>query len=114
MTDLYKLVQWEPSLKEPLCRSYIWDLIEMAHLIDPNDGGGTDEGSEVEEGGGEVRVGMLDLATLTSLYTRQPFYKFMSRLPSWEDRQKYNGLDACCQREIFDRLWELLNERKLV
>lgn len=114
MTDLFKLVQWDRELKEPLCRNYIWDLIEMAHLIDPNDGGGTDEGSEGEEEGPEVRVGMLDLATLTSLYTRQPYYKHMSRLPRWEDRQTYNGLDACVQREIFDRLWEILNERSLV
>jgi len=114
MTDLYKLVMWAPILRDVLQRSYVWDLMEMAHLLDPNDGGDTREGSpdEPEEEG--VRIGMYDLATLTSLYTREPYYKWMSSSGSWEQRQTYNGLDACCQREIFDSLWLRLNERGLV
>ena len=114
MTDLYKLVMWYPALRGPLQAAYVWDLMEMAHLLDPNDGGDTREGSpdEPEEEG--VRIGMYDLATLTSLYTREPYYKWMSSSGSWEQRQMYNGLDACCQREIFDPLWLRLNERGLV
>lgn len=114
VTDLYKLSLWNPILKGHLMKAYIWDLMEMAHLLDPNDGGGTEEGSEGELEDGGLRIGMLDLATLTSLWTRQPFYKYLSVAHRWEDRQRYNGLDACCQREVFDRLWEQLNERCLV
>ena len=114
ITDLYKLSLWEPLLRGHLTRSYVWDLMEMAHLLDPNDGGETTEGSEDELNEGGVRIGMLDLATLCSLYTRQPYYKWMGGSGQWEARQRYNGLDCCIQREIFDRLWELLNERSLV
>jgi len=100
----------------PLQKSYVWDLIEMGHLLDPNDGGDTKEGSEDQgdEGGG-VRVGMLDLATLYSLYGKCPvYYKHLSSSPRWEERARYNALDAAVQREIFDPMWEALNAKGFV
>lgn len=112
-TDLYKLVMRWPELKWPLTHNYAWDLMEMAHLDDPNDGGDTSEGSENETSEG-LRIGMNDLATLTSLYTRTPFYKYLSSDFRWEKRAVYNGLDACCQREVFDKLWVRLNQKGLV
>jgi hypothetical protein len=110
-TDLWKLYQHWPDLREPLIRNYTWDLMEMAHMLDPNDGGGTEEGSEGEIDEGGVRIGMYDLATLQSLYTREPFHKHLAASPDWETKQRYNGLDCCVTREIFDRLWEICRER---
>lgn len=114
MTDLWKLVQWEPSLREHLQQAYIWDLIEMFHCLDPNDGGDTTEGSKDELEEQSVRVGMLDLGTLTSLYTRQPYYKHLGHSPDRSVRLRYNGMDACIQRELFDVGWKKLNDRQLV
>ena len=74
MTDLWKLATWAPEIKQQLISNYVWDLIEMDHCLDPNDGGDTSEGSENESDEG-LRVGMRDLGTLTSLYTKIPFYK---------------------------------------
>jgi uracil-DNA glycosylase family 4 len=114
MTDLWKLVQWCSGLRSPLQEAYIWDLIEMFHCLDPNDGGDTSEGSKDELEESSVRVGMLDLGTLTSLYTRQPFYKHLSKSPDRSVRLRYNALDAAIQRELFNIGWEKLNERGLV
>lgn len=95
-------------------RHYDWDLIEMAHALNPNDGGDTLSDDEVELGQNLIRIPMKSLAVLTSLYTRQPFYKFMSDSPRWEDRQIYNGLDACVTREIFPVLWGKLRDKGLL
>lgn len=114
MTDLWKLAfHFTNVSKQKMIDSYVWDLMELAHMLDPNDGGDTSEGSENESDEG-VRVGMYDLATLASLYTKEPFWKNQSSHPSWEVRQVYNGKDCCVQREIFDALWWRSYERGLV
>lgn len=113
MTDLWKLANWAPEIKQQLINNYVWDLIEMDHALDPNDGGDTSEGSENASDEG-LRIGMRDLGTLASLYTKEPFYKNEGSHPSQEKRWVYNGKDACVQREIFDVLWWKLYERSLV
>jgi uracil-DNA glycosylase family 4 len=113
-TDLWKLSFHFPHIsRQRLIDNYVWDLMEMAHCLDPNDGGDTTEGSENQSDEG-LRVGMYDLATLTSLYTKEPFYKHMSSHPSQEKRWAYCGTDCCVTREIFDVLWYKLYERGLV
>lgn len=113
MTDLWKLTNWAPEIKQQLIDNYIWDLIEMDHALDPNDGGPTgDMGDEMSDDG--LKVGMRDLGTLASLYTKEPFYKHEGGSWSQEKRWIYNGKDACVQREIFDVLWWKLYERGLV
>lgn len=113
MTDLWKLVNHLPEIKQQLIDNYIWDLIEMDHALDPNDGGPTgDMGDEMSDDG--LKVGMRDLGTLASLYTKEPYYKHEGGSWSQEKRWIYNGKDACVQREIFDVLWWKLYERGLV
>lgn len=113
-TDLWKLVRRWPDMRAALISNYVWDLMELAHMLDPNDGGGTEEGSEDEIEDAAPRIGMLDLATLQSLHTREPFHKWMAHEAGWEKRQVYNGLDCCVTREIFDVLWRQARERNLV
>jgi len=95
-------------------KNYEWDLMEMAHALNPNDGGDTLSDDEVELGGPSVRISTKSLAVLTSLYTREPYYKHLSESPDWETRQRYNGLDACVTREIFDPLWRKLRAKGMV
>ena len=113
MTDLWKLAKHFPNIKKQLINNYVWDLIEMDHCLDPNDGGDTSSGSEIETDEG-LKVGMRDLGTLASLYTKEPYYKHEGGSFSQEKRWIYNGKDACVQREIFDVLWWRLYERGLV
>jgi hypothetical protein len=114
MTDLWKLsFHFKNISRQRLIDNYVWDLMELAHMLDPNDGGDTSEGSENESDEG-VRVGMYDLATLCSLHTKEPYYKNQGSHPSQEVRWVYNGKDACVQREIFDKLWWKAYERGLV
>lgn len=94
--------------------NYEWDLMEMAHALNPNDGGDTLSDDEVELGGPSIRISTKSLAVLTSLYTREPYYKHLGESPDWETRQKYNGLDACVTREIHPVLWGKLRERGLL
>lgn len=113
MTDVWKLARHWPDLKQQIIDGYVWDLIEMDHCLDPNDGGDTSSGSEIETDEG-LKVGMRDLGTLASLYTKEPYYKHEGGSFSQEKRWIYNGKDACVQREIFDVLWWRLYERGLV
>lgn len=48
------------------------------------------------------------LAFLTSIYTDQPYYKFMRKTESHAEHMQYNGLDACVTYECFERLQEEL------
>jgi uracil-DNA glycosylase family 4 len=41
-----------------------------------------------------------NLAYLTSIYTKEPYYKWMIHSHDWEVRWKYNALDAACTLEI--------------
>jgi hypothetical protein len=113
MTDVWKLVHWAPEIKHQLIDNYVWDLIEMDHALDPNDGGDTSAGAEDEMDVG-LKIGMRDLGTLASLYTKEPYYKHEGGSWDQEKRWIYNGKDACVQREIFDVLWWKLYERGLV
>lgn len=113
MTDVWKLSNHFPNIRKQLINNYIWDLIELDHMLDPNDGGDTSEGSEQASDEG-LRIGMRDLGTLCSLYTKEPYYKNMGSHPDQEKRWKYNGLDCCVQREIFDVLWWKAYKRGLV
>ena len=90
---------------------YNWDLMEMDHCLNPNEGGAGESGEELDGG---MKIEMRSLAVLTSLYTKQPFYKYMASDPNPDNRLIYNGLDACVTREIFDPLWCKLRERGMV
>lgn len=109
LTDAIKLDANGVELVE-----YRWDLIEMAHCLNPNDGGDTLSDDEVELGGPQIRISNKSLAVLASLYTRQPYWKHLSESPDWETRQKYNGLDACVTRELFPVLLKRLKDKGLV
>ena len=91
--------------------NYKWDLMEMDHCLNPNEGGSTEAGEEMDGG---MKMEMRSLAVLTSLYTNGQFYKHLANSPNPATRLVYNGLDACYTREIFDPLWCKLRERGMV
>lgn len=91
---------------------YTWDLIEMEHCLNPNDGGGGEGGGEGIDDG--MKLELRSLAVLTSLYTWQPYYKYLSSDPNPRMRAIYNGLDVCVTREIFDCLYIKLREKGMV
>lgn len=90
---------------------YVWDLIEMDHCLNPNDGGSM-EGMEGEADG--MKIELRSLAVLTSIYTDQSYYKYMSESSNPDHRLIYNGLDACVTREIFDSLWMKLRAKEML
>jgi uracil-DNA glycosylase family 4 len=98
--------------------NYQWDLMEMDHALDPNDGGDTQAGSEGASDAETIRISMRSLAVLASLYTRFPYYKKGGRRAvtefRWENLYNYNGMDCCVTRTIFPVLLNRLIERGLV
>ena len=113
MTDVWKLSRQWPGIQKQIVANYVWDTIELDHMLDPNDGGDTSSGSENESDEG-LKIGLRDLGTLTSLYTTIPYYKHMGGHFSQEERWKYNGLDCCATLEVFRTLWWRAYERGLV
>jgi uracil-DNA glycosylase family 4 len=88
-----------------ILQNFAWDTMLAHHSIYPECASGTDELSQM---GGKKRHAAIakGLAFLTSVYTRQPFYKDDGKL--WHatgDLQlfyRYNSLDAAVTREIRD------------
>jgi len=97
-------------------RNYEYDLIEMMHCLDPNDGGDVGAGADSPSGDG-IKISMKSLAVLASLYTRQPFWKHQGRQDGqfdWVGLMRYNGIDCCVTREVFDHLYvELVREGRI-
>jgi DNA polymerase len=92
---------------------YEWDLLEMDHALEPNDGGDAQGvGEEFAGGGDEQRISMHSLAVLTSLHTRQPYYKSEGKLWAGDKERLYNycGLDCVVTREIAPVLQAKLRE----
>jgi len=98
--------------------NYKWDLMEMDHALDPNDGGDTQAGSEGAGDSDTIRISMRSLAVLASLYTRFPYYKKGGRRSvkefQWQNLYEYNGTDCCVTRTIFPVLLDQLIQRGLV
>ena len=98
--------------------NYQWDLMEMDHALDPNDGGDTQAGSEGASDAETIRISMRSLAVLASLYTRFPYYKKGGRKSvaefQWRNLYDYNGKDCCVTRTIFPLLLTSLLQRGLV
>lgn len=86
-------------------RNFAWDTMLAHHSLYPECASSPDEISSL---GGKKRQSAIrkGLAFLVSINTKQPFYKDDGKL--WKktgDLQlfwRYNGLDACCTREIRD------------
>ncbi len=98
--------------------AYDWDLMEMDHALDPNDGGDTQAGSEGAGDAETIRISMRSLAVLASLHTRFPYYKKGGRKSvrefNWQSLYEYNAKDCCVTREIFPILLNQLIQRGLV
>ncbi len=109
LTDLFKLKYYGIELA-----NYQWDLMEMDHALDPNDGGDTEKGSEEAYRDKTFKMEMRSLKVLQSVYSRQPFHKLMGKSFDRTVQLRYNGLDCCVEREIFDPMWVKLHERGLV
>lgn len=106
LTDLFKLKFHGVEVV-----NYKWDLMEMDHALDPNDGGDTEKGSEEAYKDKSFKMEMRSLRILASLYTREPFYKLEGKLGThfdWAKFLRYNGKDCCVTREIYGVLWEKL------
>lgn len=98
--------------------NYKWDLMEMDHALDPNDGGDVNSGAADAIDTETVRISMRSLAVLASLYTRFPYYKKGGRRSvkefQWQNLYEYNGKDCCVTQQIFPVLLEGLLQRGLV
>jgi len=98
--------------------NYKWDLMEMDHALDPNDGGDTQAGAEGAGDAETIRISMRSLAVLASLYTRFPYYKKGGRKSvkefNWQALYSYNGKDCVVTRTIFPILLDQLLQRGLV
>ncbi|MDE2233251.1 MAG: hypothetical protein KGJ90_03940 [Patescibacteria group bacterium] len=97
--------------------NYAYDLMEMDHALDPNDGGDTEKGSEDAPKDKTFKLEMRSLKILTSLFTREPYYKAEGKLGpdfDWVKHMKYNGKDACTTREICGVLRQRLRNRGLL
>lgn len=89
----------------------------MDHALFANDGS---DPQAAEDGADDIKIPMHSLSVLCSLHTRQPFYKGDARDGfkfGWnrlEDLWNYNGLDAMVTIEIWQKLYNLMQERGLV
>jgi len=109
LTDLFKLKRYGIDLA-----NYQYDLMEMDHALDPNDGGDTEKGSEEAYRDKTFKMEMRSLKVLQSVYSRQPFHKLMGKSFDRTAQLIYNGIDCCVEREIYEPMWRKLKERGLV
>lgn len=97
--------------------NYKYDLMEMDHALNPNDGGDTEKGSEDASKDRTFKMEMRSLKILNSLYTREPYYKNEGKFSNhydWMTFFRYNGKDACVTIEIYQVLYKLLRAAGLV
>lgn len=92
---------WLRRLKKIEVKNMLWDTLLLHHVLDP-----------IEEH---------SLAFLTSIYTKEPFYKdetnfedTYSRYANLEILFRYNGKDCCVTREIFDCLYKELIAKEML
>jgi uracil-DNA glycosylase len=96
--------------------NYVYDLMELDHALDPNDGGDMQSGEEAQ--GDVIRISMKSLAVLASLHTRHPYYKKGGRKSveefNWARLMNYCGTDCVATMGVFNALLPRLQERRLV
>ena len=106
LTDVYKL---HHALGIDVV-NYKWDLMEMDHALDPNDGGDTERGGEDASKEPQFKMEMRSLHILQSLYSRSPYHKDEGK--SWDrvDQLRYNGKDCCEEWEVYGALYQRLKQ----
>lgn len=90
--------------------NYKWDLMEMDHALDPNDGGDTEKGGEDASKEPGFKMEMRSLHILQSLYSRMPYHKDEGK--SWDrvDQLRYNSKDCCEEMEVYCALYTKLKQ----
>lgn len=109
LTDQYKLQLYDIPLN-----NYRWDLMEMDHALDPNDGGDTEKGSEEASKEKTFKMEMRSLKIMQSLYTRAPFHKLEGKTFDRAKQLIYNGKDDCVERELYGVYWAKLKSAGLL
>ena len=106
LTDVFKL---KHSLNIDVV-NYKWDLMEMDHCLDPNDGGDTEKGGEDASKEPSFKMEMRSLHILQSLYSRMPYHKGEGK--SWDrvDQLRYNSKDCCEEMEVYCALYAKLKQ----
>lgn len=98
--------------------NYLYDLMEMDHAYDPNDGGDVEAGDGGSADDGGVRISLRNLALLNTVYgNRQPFWKHTGKQTgdySLLDLFRYNGVDNCCTWACYPNLYVQLRKAGMI